>query len=165
MEAGARSVNRHWAQLLLRTGGHVPVAPFIDAEPLTAGHVSVTPDVGIAGRYGTWIVRYWVGDVPIEELGGIRVQLPEEWHAGIRNSAFRAQATQGREPGYIRGRSSRADVVIQTVVELESDVSLDKTGRLSNLSGRAGYYDVVTRVIVRRGRLEPGDILELVYGD
>ncbi len=165
MEGGARSVNRHWAQLLLRTSPHVATAPFVDERLLASGSVTVSPATGIAGRFGTWRVRYEVGDVPIEELGGIRVQLPEEWHAGIRNSAFRAQATQQREPGYIRGRSSRADVVLQTVVELESDVSLDKTGRLSNLSGRAGYYDVVTRVIVRRGRLEPGDILELVYGD
>jgi hypothetical protein len=165
MEGGARSVNRHWAQLLLRTGNHVPTAPFLDAEPLTAGRVTVTPDTGVAGTFGTWTVRYEVGQTPIDELGGIRVQLPEEWHAGIRNSAFRAQASQAREPGFIRGRCSRSDVVLQTVVELESSESLDKTGRLSNLSGRAGYYDYVSRVIVRRGRLVAGDVLELVFGE
>jgi hypothetical protein len=165
MEGGARSVNRHWAQLLLRTAAHVPVAPLIDEGLLGAGRVTVSPSAGIAGRYGTWRVRYTVGSVPVVVLGGIRVQLPEEWHAGIRNSAFRAQATQPREPGFIHGRSSRADVELETVVELESDASLDKTGRLSNLSGRAGYYDYVARLIVRRGRLEQSDWLELVYGD
>jgi hypothetical protein len=165
MEGGARSVNRHWAQLLLRTGGHVPVAPFIEEGFLGAGRVTVSPGTGIAGRFGTWSVRYTVGSVAVDELGGIRVQLPEEWHAGIRNSAFRAQSSQPREQGFIRGRSSRGDVELQTVVELESDASLDKTGRLSNLSGRAGYYDYVARLIVRRGRLEQGNWLELVYGD
>jgi len=165
MESGARSVNRHWAQLLLRTGVHVPVAPLIDEGLLGAGRVTVSPNAGIAGRFGTWHVRYTVGSVPVDELGGIRVQLPEEWHSGIRNSAFRAQGTNAREPGYIHGRCSRADVELQTVVELESDQSLDKTGRMSNLSGRAGYWDYVARLIVRRGRLEQGDWLELVYGD
>jgi Protein of unknown function (DUF3604) len=165
MEGGARSVNRHWAQLLLRTGPHVPVAPFVDADPLTDGQVTVTPPAGVAGAFGTWTVTYEVGATPIDELGGLRVQLPEEWHAGIRNSAFRAQASQPREPGFIRGRCSRADVELQTVVELESDLSLDKTGRVSNLSGRAGYYDYVSRVIVRRGRLTAGDVLEIVFGE
>ena len=130
MEGGARSVNRHWAQLLLRTGGHVPVAPLIEEGFLGAGRVMVAPSAGIAGRFGTWRVRYTVGSVPVDELGGIRVQLPEEWHAGIRNSAFRAQASQPREPGFIRGRSSRADVELQTVVELESEASLDKAKKL-----------------------------------
>ena len=165
MEAGARSVNRHWAQLLLRTGVHVPIAPLIDPEPITSGRVTVSPSVGTVGRYGTWRIRYDVGDQPIDELGGIRIQLPEEWHAGIRNSAFRVQATRPREPGFINAACSRSDALLQTVVELESDLSLDKTGRLSNLNGRAGYYDYVSRVIVRRGRLQPGDWLELVYGD
>ena len=165
MERGARSVNRHWAQLLLRLGPHVPSSPLIDDVPATSGSLTVSPAAGVAGEWGTWTLRYEVGDEPIEELGGLRVQLPEEWHAGIRNSAFRMQASHAREPNRVAARASRADVVLQTIVELESDVSLDKTGRLSNLSGRAGYYDYVTRVIVRRGRLERGEYLDLVFGD
>src|SRR3954452_22213145 len=97
MEGGARGVNRHWAQLLLRTGPHVPIAPIVDEGLLGAGRVTVTPSDGVVGRYGTWRVRYTVGSLPVDELGGIRVQLPEEWHAGIRNSAFRAQASHPRE--------------------------------------------------------------------
>ena len=112
-----------------------------------------------------WTLTFTVGDEPIEELGGIRVQLPEAWHAGIRNSAFRVQATHPREPNYVTARSSRPDVVLQTFVELEYDGAIDKGGRWSNLSGRSGYYTYVTRAIVRHGSLAAGDTIEIVYGD
>ena len=55
--------------------------------------------------------------------------------------------------------------MLQTFVELESEQAIDKAGRWSNLSGRAGYYSYVARVVVRHGRLERGDELSLVYGD
>lgn len=167
MTAGERRrpLSRNVATLLLRHGVTAPTIPEISPEPATSGTVSVTPDHGIAGGWGTWIVRFTVGEEPIQELGGLRVQLPEAWHAGIRNSAFRLQASAPREPNFVAASASRPGVVVQTFVELESDLAIDKAGRWSNLSDRAGYYSYVTRVIIRHGRLEPGDRLSVVYGE
>src|SRR5206468_12294182 len=105
---------------------------------------------------GTWTCTLTAGEGGIEELGGIRVQLPEAWHAGIRNSAFRVHATHEREPNFVSARCSNPDVVLQTFVELEYPGAIDKGGRWSNLSGRSGYYTYVTRVIVRHGVLAAG---------
>ena len=75
--------------------------------------------MAVVGSWGTCTLTYTVGDEPIEELGGIRVQLPEPFHAGIRNSAFRVQATHPREPNFVAASTSRPDVDLQTFVELE----------------------------------------------
>lgn len=163
--ARRRDLSRNIATLLLRHGVTAPTTPEIRPEPETSGTLSVTPDHGTAGAWGTWTVRYVVGEEPIEDLGGLRIQLPEAWHAGIRNSAFRLQASAPREPNFVAATASRPGVVVQTFVELESDLAIDKSGRWSNLSDRAGYYSYVTRVIVRHGRLEPGDTLSVAYGE
>ena len=44
------------------------------AEP---GRLTVAPEVGVAGQYGTWTVRYRVGDEGMAPGGGLRVQLPD----------------------------------------------------------------------------------------
>ena len=160
-----RPLTRNIGTLLLRLGHTAPPNPEVAADETTSGSVTITPDHGVAGAWGTWVLSYRVGDQPIDELGGIRVQLPEVWHAGIRNSAFRLQASTPREPNFVAGHASRQGVVLQTFVELESEQAIDKAGRWSNLSGRAGYYSYVARVVVRHGRLERGDELTLVYGD
>jgi hypothetical protein len=160
-----RPIGRHWASLLLRLGVHAPVAPIIEPDTTSDGTPAIEPASGEVGQWGTWRFTFNVGAHGIDELGGLRVQLPREFHGGIRNSAFRMQATFPREPNYVTASASRLDAVLQTIVELESDVAIDKTGRLSNLTNRAGYYEPVTRVIVRKGRLEPGDMLTITYGD
>jgi hypothetical protein len=160
-----RPISRNIGTLLLRLGVTAPPFPEIGPELATSGSLSMSPEAATAGAWGTWTLRYEVGEEPIEELGGLRVQLPEVFHAGIRNSAFRTQASAPREPNFVAAHTSVRGVVLQTFIELESDAAIDKAGRWSNLSGRGGYYNYVARVIVRRGRLAAGDVLTVLYGD
>ena len=85
--------------------------------------VRVAPPVGIAGDYGTWTVTYEVGSAGLGRGGSIRVQLPDTWHAGQRNSANRLQATDPRADHYVSARTSRSDVALVTEVEGESPTS------------------------------------------
>ncbi len=161
----ARPSLRNISVVALRQGHTTPPFPDVDPDIDESGGVSIDPIVGVVGAWGTWTVTYLVGDEPIEELGGIRVQLPQAWHAGIRNSAFRLQGTSPREPNFVGARCSDPEVVLQAYVELESDPAIDKAGRVSSLTGWAGRYEYVARVIVRHGRVEPGETLAVVYGD
>ncbi|MGH9373490.1 MAG: hypothetical protein ACRD15_18370, partial [Vicinamibacterales bacterium] len=133
-------------------------------SPREDGAVTVSPDAGVAGNYGTWTVTYRVGAKGIAEGGGVRVQLPDSWHAGDRNSANPLQATNPRGDHYVSGRSSREGVKLETIVEGESDEVLVKNARES-LDGRSERYVWVARVRVTQGTLRPADTLSVVYGD
>src|SRR5439155_16917701 len=73
-----------------------PRNPRLLREQIDSGEVSLRPESAIAGEYGTWTLTYRAGQT-IKTGGGVRVQFPEAFHAGIRNSAFRLQATQQTE--------------------------------------------------------------------
>ena len=137
----------------------------VDQDPVD-GKVAVSPSEGTAGTYGTWSVTYLVGKGGIHKNGGIRVQLPDSWHAGIRNSANRLQATDPRADHYVSSSCSRNDVRLRTVVEDEPGVGevLVKGFRRS-LDFRIGRYVYVVRVWVMEGELREGDSLSVVYGD
>lgn len=139
----------------------------IALEPDTSGgSVSVTPAEGIAGEFGTWSLTYQVGKNGIRRHGGARVQLPDSWHAGIRNSANRLQSSDPRGDNYIAARCSRAGVKLRTWVEDEPPAgeTLIKNVR-HGLDGRYERYIYVTRVWVTEGELHEGDSLTVIYGD
>jgi len=143
----------------------VPPMPQVLREKISSGTVTVSPDIGTAGEYGTWTVSYRVGQASILAGGGIRVELPEPWHAGVRNSANRLQTTAPAEPHYVTARCSKPEVGLQTTVEFQSEETLVKGVKPSNLSRRMGYYVFVVRVIVLKGEVHEGDTLSVVYGD
>lgn len=126
--------------------------------------LTVSPDFGVAGNFGTWTVTYRVGAKGIAEGGGVRVELPDSWHAGDRNSANALQATNPRGDHYVSTRASREGVKLETIVEGESDEVLVKRARQS-LDGRSERYVWVVRARVGQGKLRPGDTLSVVYGD
>ncbi|MPY90669.1 MAG: DUF3604 domain-containing protein [Luteitalea sp.] len=128
------------------------------------GHLSVSPTKAVAGNFGTWTVTYRVGSRGIAEGGAIRVQLPDSWHAGDRNSANRLQATDPEGDHYISSRSSREDVRLKTEVESETRDYLVKSPR-PGLDGRLERYVFVVRIIVEEGELQDGDTLSVMYGD
>jgi hypothetical protein len=140
------------------------VALYLRAASYQDGEVRVSPDSSVAGNFGTWTVTYRVGASGIAEGGGVRVQLPDSWHAGDRNSANPLQATDPRRDHYVSARASRGDVKLETVVEGEVDDVLVKNARPS-LDGRSERYVWVVRVRVIQGTLRPGDTLSVVYGD
>ncbi len=140
-----------------------PVARVLktDAGP---GEFHVSPDFGIAGEWGTWIITYRVGAQGIARGGGIRVQLPDTWHSGARNSANRLQATDPTDNHHVSSTCSRSDVRLRTIVEAETPRKLVKHGKPS-LDGRLERYVFVVRVVVAAGSLAAGDQIQVVYGD
>jgi hypothetical protein len=135
-------------------------------QDTSGGTVTVHPSEGVAGEFGTWTVTYQVGKNGIRQHGGIRVQLPDSWHAGIRNSANRLQSSDPRGDNYITARCARAGVKLRTWVEGEPSAgdSLVKNAR-HGLDGRYERYIYVIRVWVTEGELREGDALAVIYGD
>ena len=124
----------------------------------------VEPTYGIAGHYGTWTVTYEVGPDGLGAGGALRVQLPDTWHAGLRNSANRLQATDPAADHYVSAQASRTGVRLTTEVESESPAFLVKSSR-PGLDGRMERYVFVVRVTVAEGELNAGDAIRVVYGD
>ncbi|UCF36062.1 MAG: DUF3604 domain-containing protein [Acidobacteriota bacterium] len=126
--------------------------------------VSIDPISGIAGEYGTWIVAVEIGPEGIQEGGGIRVQLPDSWHAGERNSANRLQAVDPTADHFISARGGRPGVQLHVEVESQPEGYLVKQAR-PGLDGRLERYVFVVRVTVTEGSLKAGDNLQVIYGD
>ena len=124
----------------------------------------VEPTWGVAGHFGTWTVTYVVGPGGLRAGGALRVQLPDTWHAGLRNSANRLQATDPADDHYVSAEASRAGVRLTTEVESESPNFLVKASR-PGLDGRMERYVFVVRVTVAEGDLQAGDEIHVVYGD
>ena len=124
----------------------------------------VEPTWGIAGHYGTWTVTWEVEPGGLRAGGALRVQLPDTWHAGLRNSANRLQATDPAADHYVSAEAARAGVDLATEVESESPNFLVKASR-PGLDGRMERYVHVVRVTVAAGKLEAGDAIRVVYGD
>ena len=80
--------------------------------PAEGDRVSVTPAAGVAGHYGTWTVTWTAGADGLRTGGTVRVQLPDTWHAGERNSANRLQATDPQGDHYVSARVSRPEATV-----------------------------------------------------
>ena len=63
----------------------VPILLLLTLAPQNDS-VRVEPSFGVAGNFGTWTVTYEVGASGMRSGGCVRVQLPDTWHAGERNS-------------------------------------------------------------------------------
>ena len=132
--------------------------------PIQGDSVRVEPTSGVAGNFGTWTVIYEVGASGLSRGGIVRVQLPDTWHAGERNSANRLQSTDPRADHYVSARVSRPGVRVRTEVESQSDNYLVKSARQA-IDGRMERYVFVVRVTVADGALVAGDTIDVVYGD
>ena len=130
------------------------------------GNISLQPDEGIAGMCGTWTVTYRVGKSGIKKHGGIRVQLPDSWHSGIRNSANRLHSSDPESDNYVSCSCSQPGIGLRTWVEHEPgrEVVLVKDYR-PGLDGRQTRYIFVVRVWVLNRDLEEGTTISVVYGD
>jgi hypothetical protein len=142
----------------------VPEAAMIPEAYSTQGTASVNPDKGISGEHGTWTVTYTVGESGIVQGGGIRVELPDEWHSGPRNSGNRLQTKDPKLDNYITAKTTASGVTLQCIVEDERDETLIKHPKKS-LDGRTERFVFVVRVIVTGGALKAGDVINVVYGD
>jgi hypothetical protein len=124
----------------------------IQIEDKFSSSAVVNPAVGVAGDFGTWTVSFRCGAKGLQTNGAIRVQLPDSWHAGDRNSANPLQATKPGIAHFVSARSSRPEVQLKTEVEGESDDSLVKSSR-TGLDGRDERYVFVVRVRNPQGAL------------
>jgi len=141
-----------------------PGRPRMNEDRTDAGTLRVEPDTATAGEFGTWEVHYTVGADGIAEGGGIRVQMPDAFHAGPRNSANRLQATAPADDHYVTAISSNGDATIRAIVEHESEHELVKHPKPS-LDGRYERYVFVVRAFVEQGQLHEGDTITVTYGD
>jgi len=142
----------------------VPEPVMLPEAYSTQGTASVNPDKGISGEHGTWTVTYMVGESGIATGGGIRVQLPDEWHSGPRNSGNRLQTKDPKLDNYITANTTASGVTLQCIVEDERDETLIKHAKKS-LDGRTERFVFVVRVIVTGGALKEGEAINVVYGD
>ena len=140
------------------------VVGLMAALPCAAQSISVEPDWGVAGEFGTWTVTYTVGPEGMAKGGGIRVQLPDAWHAGPRNSANPLQSKFPEQDHYVSANSSNGNVTIDWEVEQERQVPWVKYPK-NSLDGRYERYVFVTRATLKSGSLSEGDTLSIVYGD
>jgi len=138
--------------------------PIMMAEKTSEGSAVVVPDEGIAGQYGTWTVTYTVGKSGIQTGGGIRVQLPDSFNAGPRNSANPLQATDPAGEHYVRAVCSCPDVILKTTAEAQTDGLLVKHSKVS-LDGRYARNVFVVRTVLEKGMLQEGDTISVIYGD
>jgi hypothetical protein len=126
--------------------------------------VVVSPATAVAASYGTWEVTSTVGADGVKAGGALRVQMPDEWHSGPRNSAVRLQSDNPRAESYVTAHSSRGDAKVVASVEDVRDSVLVKHPKKS-VDGRFERYVQVVRVNVTEGALRPGDTVTVVYGD
>jgi hypothetical protein len=125
---------------------------------------TIQPSFGQAGVPGTWVVRVRIGKAGIATGAGIRVQLPDTWHVGLRNGAHSVHASDPSAPNFVSVRCSQAQTTLLCEVEDGSTYPINKSDRAS-LDGHPSFYAYVTRVTVTVGRLIDGDYIDFVYGD
>jgi hypothetical protein len=122
------------------------------------------PPTASAGAWGTWVLDVTVGQGGITTGGGLRCQLPDSWHAYMRNGAKGMQSEDEVSPNYVSAETPRPDVELSCTVEGGTTESVVKSNRVG-LDGREGRYVYVTRVRVESGVLREGDAVRILYGD
>lgn len=121
------------------------------------------PPITVA-TWGSYVLSYRVGEKGLGPESVIRFQLPDSWHAWRRNGAKGVQSHAPAADNYVTARVSHGRATIACEVEGSTDEDVVKSNR-TGLDGREGRYVYVTRVTVVEGRLEPGDEIEVVFGD
>jgi len=130
------------------------------------GTVTISPDTGQVGTWGTWIATLTVGAGGIATGGGLQMSLPVRWHQWIRNSARRLQTTDPTDAFYVSVKTSRANVTLRCEMADATDAEFPKGPRM-NLGGwrPESRYGWTVCVTVERGALGAGDTVDVVYGD
>ena len=125
---------------------------------------SVTPSVGTAGKYGTWVVRCTLeyGEIGVD--AGIAVALPNTWHAWLRNSAKGVHSLDPAKPNYVSAQASRDDVTVRCTVPGGSTDEFEKATReaLAGPPNRCAYH---VEIAVTQGVLRASDWIDVTFGD
>ncbi|MEX2374882.1 MAG: CehA/McbA family metallohydrolase [Dehalococcoidia bacterium] len=116
-----------------------------------------------AGARVTLAVEFEVGGAGIARGGALRIQLPDSWHFGEALTAKPVHALDGSAPNYVSGTCSRSTAEVEVTVE-GGTLKRGKANR-EGIDGRSGRFVFVARAEVKQGRLEPGDSVQVVFGD
>ncbi|MGH9118476.1 MAG: DUF3604 domain-containing protein, partial [Acidimicrobiales bacterium] len=127
------------------------------------GTARVFPPFARAGEMGTVRVQLEVGAEGIAAGGGIRVQLPDSWHMGERNISKPVHAVDPVAANFVAGACSPAGARIR--IEVEGGATEGSKINRTGLDGRRGRYVYVVRAVVEGAGLEPGETLEVIYGE
>ena len=133
--------------------------------PLDSGTITISPNSGRAGDWGTWVVTYTVGAGGIATGGGLRVALPERWHQWWRNSARRLQSVDPTAPYYVTAHTDRPGVRLHFEILDASEAEYVKTYRTNVGYPPGSRYAWTVSVTVTEGALVAGDTINVVYGD
>ena len=136
-------------------------------EAARDSRLTIDPDTGRVGTWGTWVATFVVGRSGIAAGGGIRVALPNRWHQWLRNSARRLQTVDPTEAFYVTARTSRADVRLRCEIPNATTDEYPKAAdklTIGSFYERTRYGWTVC-VTVEDGSLSDGDAIEVVYGD
>ncbi len=129
------------------------------------GALTIAPNTGRAGDWGSWVVTYTVGAAGIATGGGLRVALPERWHQWWRNSARRVQSVDPTAPFYVTAHADRPGVRLRCEVVDASDAEYVKTFRANVGYPPSSRYAWTVAATVSEGALRAGDTINVVYGD
>ena len=130
------------------------MAPLDDKQE--TGTLTITPNHGRAGTWGTWVVTYTAGSRGIATGGGIQVALPERWHQWWRNSARRVQSVDPAAPFYVTAGADRAGVHVHCEVLDASEGEYAKAYRRNVGYPPGSRYSWTVQVTVTEGELQPG---------
>ena len=129
------------------------------------GTVTISPNHGRAGTWGTWVVTYSAGAKGIATGGGLQVALPERWHQWWRNSARRVQSVDPAAPFYVTAHTDRPGVRLHYEILDASDAEYVKPLRRNVGYPPGSRYAWTVSVTVTEGELQAGDTINVVYGD
>lgn len=134
-------------------------------DALETGFLTVAPNSGQAGTWGTWMVTYTVGAVGMTSGGGIQVALPERWHQWWRNSGRRLQSEDPTAPFYVTAHTDRPGVRLRYEVLDATEGEYAKAYRRNVGYPPGSRYSWTVQVTVSEGALRAGDTINVVYGD
>ena len=134
-------------------------------DALETGFLTVSPNSGQAGTWGTWVVTYTVGAAGMTSGGGIQVALPERWHQWWRNSGRRLQSVDPTAPFYVTAHTDRPGVRLRYEVLDSSEGEYAKAYRRNVGYPPGSRYSWTVQVTVSEGALRAGDTINVVYGD
>lgn len=128
------------------------------------GTAVVSPTSARVGEFGTFTVTYTTGKSGMQEGGGIMVQFPNTWHQWHKNCAKGLHSIDPQEDQYVSANCSRENVKIELEIPGETTDKSNKNRRdgIDSISHRYAY---VTKVKIVSGKLNKGDIIDIIYGD
>ena len=131
------------------------------------GTLTISPDTGQVGTWGTWVATFAVGASGIARGGGIRVALPHRWQQWYRNSARPLQTWDPTDAFYVTAHTDSEGVELACEIPNASPEEFPKGAdklTIDSFHQKTRFCWTVC-VTVEHGALSEGDTVSVLYGD